>query len=73
MGFMYLEKFCMLLCTDVLRHGDSLIYSVCNLLTVPRVYYDTSVQALGGTSELRDDHDTLSRLLCSDEFVRDLL
>lgn len=45
---------------------------VCDLLRVPRVNDDTSVQTLGSTGELGKDHHPLSLLLASNVFVRNL-
>ena len=52
------------------RHG--LVDGVCDLLGVPRVDYNTSVQTLGGTGELGQDHHAPSILLTGDVLVRDL-
>ena len=52
------------------RH--SLVDGVCDLLGVPRIDDNASVQTLGSTGKLGKDHHPLSVLLTSDIFVRDL-
>jgi hypothetical protein len=68
----YLEQFPMVFFPRLRFHRHSFVDGVCDLLRVPRVDYDTSVQTLGGTGELRQDHHALSILLASDVLVRDL-
>ena len=53
-------------------HRDRLEDRVGDLLRVPGVDDNTTVQALGRTSEFGQDHDALSLLLAGDVLVRHL-
>ena len=69
----YLEQLLMVLFPGLGVHDHSLMDGIRDLLRVPRVDHDTSVQTLGGTGELRQDHHSLSLLLASNILVGDLV
>ena len=52
--------------------GDRLVNRIGNLLRVPRVHDNRAIQALCGTGEFGEDHDTLAGLLTRDVLVRNL-
>jgi hypothetical protein len=54
----------------LVAHGDCIVNGISQFLGIPWVDDQTSVQALGSTSKLGQDHDTVSLLLCCDVLVR---
>lgn len=68
----YLEQFPVVFLLRVGIHRHGLVDRLCDLLGVPRVDHDASVQTLSCASKLGQDHHALTILLTSDILVRDL-
>lgn len=60
----------MICLSQIRRKCYSLVYGVCQLLCVPWVDNDTSVQTLSCAGEFRKNHNSMSFLLSRDVLVR---
>lgn len=69
---MHLEQLLMVLRTNIIRHRHRLMDGIRDLLAIPWVHNDRTVQTLSGTSKLGDDQRALAFLLTRDVLIRNL-